>query len=391
MLALLLSCMTAFAAEGGYAMNDVGGELTLPSGWEMQEWSDWSFKAKSSDGVVMRLYLTPFQVVPDEAAGRAWAAMYQDRLDDEGAADFAAPTVAVQPVKLADREVQAARVGLGFSFEKQATKGVLHAVAFPGEGQVVHVETIAVARNDARARQGLDALVAGFRLDKRPAELGPARVETEAGFAMTAPEGWRAPLQQELGDTLKVSSKVGENELDPARCVSFLRPPAVGEPDLLFACGMPKHLGIVDEYTFADVEAELNALFFGRSEKPVPAAEKVQVGDRIGFLYKPPVAGMPVRLVIAPYDKGIVVLWGLGRQLDDAGLDAAVQAMLPTMEFTGPEGGVPYVSADARMSYYLSYRPTSPLVLGPAAVLGGLVLVVVVALVRRNKRPVIDP
>lgn len=400
MLALLLSSLLSLStlaatdpppadpnapdADGAYAMNDVGGSIILPPGWEMQEWADWSFKAKTADGVLMRLYLTPFQVQPDEAAGRAWAGIYKERLEEEGANDFKEPVVAVQTVALRDGEVQAARVDLDFNFEKQNTRGVLHAAALASEGQVVHVETLAAARNDKKAQAALASLLGGLTLTKKPADTGPSRVESAAAFAMTAPAGWRTPLPSELTGTRRVSGKVGEAELDPERCVTFILPPPVGDPDVIFACDLYKHLGVLDAYSFDGVEAEVHEMFFGRSDTPVEKATQVQVGDRVGLLYKPPVAGMPVRLAIAPYNKGMVVLWGMGNHLDEAALDAAVQAVLPTVEFTGPDGGVPIIALDKRLSYYLSYRPTSPVVLGPAALLvvlagGGL------ALARRRK------
>ena len=400
MIALLLSCLLSLPtlaaaeppavdpnapdADGAYAMNDVGGGIILPAGWEMQEWSDWNFKAKTADGVLMRLYLTPFQVQPDEAAARAWAGIYKERLEEEGANDFKDPVLSVQTVKLRDEEVQAARVDLDFNFEKQNTRGVLHAAALVSDGQVVHVETLAAARNDKKAQAALSSLLGGLALTKKPSPAGPARVETPAAFALTAPPGWRTPLLSELSGTRRVSGKVGEAELDPERCVTFIRPPAVGDPDVIFACDYYKHLSVLDEYSFEGVEGEVHEMFFGRAETPVEKATQIQMGDRVGLLYKPPVAGMPVRLAIAPYDKGMVVMWAMANQLDEAGLDAAVQAILPTVEFTGPGGGAPIVALDKRLSYYLSYRPTSPIVLGPAALLvvlvgGGL------AIARRRK------
>jgi len=373
-LALALSARPAAAADDeGYAMNDVGATLTLPRGWEMQEWSDWNFKAKTSDGVLMRLYLTPFQVEPSPAAATAWAGMFQQELEGEGGADFAPPAVGVADISLQGSTRKAATADLSFTFEKQATKGVLHAVSFPAKGQTVHIETITAARNDKAGSAALSSLLANLHIDQGPLDTGPARVSTDAGFAFSAPEGWRAPLSGELSGTRKVTGRVGESDLKPERCAALIRPPAVGDPDVIFACSLYKHLGIVDAYSFEGVEAEVYQLFFGKADKPVDHAAQVQVGDRLGFLYRPPVAGHAVRLAVAPYDKGVVVMWAMGNHLDDAGIDAAVQAVLPTVEYTDPDGGQPIVALDKRVSYYLSYRPTSPVVLGPAI---GLVLLI---------------
>ena len=43
---LLLSIVTPAANAEPYVMNDVGGTLALPAGFEMTRWSDWDFKAK---------------------------------------------------------------------------------------------------------------------------------------------------------------------------------------------------------------------------------------------------------------------------------------------------------------------------------------------------------
>ncbi len=385
MSTLLLLLLSPLAhAQEPYAMNDVGGTLTLPKGWESSEWADWSLKAKSPDGVLMRLYLTPFQVEPSADNGRAWSAMYQERLEKEGGGAFKEPAVEVVSLPLASGPVQGARVDLDFTFERQKEAGTLHAAAFPVRGQTLHIETVSLARNDKRSREALDTMLAGFSLEKGPDPVNTARVESESGFAFTPPPGWRAPLSKELELVRKVSGKVGEETLDPKRCAVVVRPPATGDADVIFACELYKHLGVVDEYSFASVEQELHQEFFGSAAKPVDVATQARFGERLGFLYAPPVAAHPVRLAIAPYDKGVVLLWALSNQVDEAGLDSAVQATLASFEFTGPDGGAPIVALDQRIGYWLKHRPTSPMVLGPAAL---IVLAIggAVALSRRRK------
>lgn len=382
LLALGLSARPALAQEGGeegYAMNDVGGTLDLPKGWEMQTWSDWDFKAKSPDGIVMRLHLTPFQVQPGPDAAQAWTEMYKERLGHDGGSDFKDVQSEVGTAALETGEVAAVRTSIGFSLDKGETEGIFYAAAFPGEGQVIHVETISAARNARKAAAALDTLLAGFALEKGPAPTeGPRVASDKAGFAFTLPDGWRAPLTKELGAVRGVTGKVGEATLDPDKCAVGIQPQAVGEPHVVFACEMYQHLGVVDEHSFEGVEAEVHQLFFGRAEKPVEPAKRLQMGDRLGFWYEPPVAGQTVRMAVAPYDKGIVLLWGLSHTVDDAGLDAAAQAAAGSLEFTHEGGGQPIVALDKRVAYYLKYRPTSPMVLGPAALLvaliGGLVV-----------------
>lgn len=369
-------------------MNDVGGTLVLPKGWESTEWADWSMKAKSPDGVLMRLYLTDFQVEASPEAGQAWAGMYQERMEGEGGGSFAAPSVSVSSLPLASGAVLGVRVDLGFTFERQKEPGVLHAAAFPVRGQTLHIETVALARNDKKAAEALSAMLAGFTLEKGPDPINTTRVEAESGFAFTPPPGWRAPLQKELELVRKVTNKMGEKTIDPKRCAAVIRPPAVGEPDVIFGCELYQHLGIVDEYSFEGVEKELHQTYFGSAPKPVEPAKQVRFGERLGFLFSPPVAAHPLRLGIAPYDKGVVLLWAMSNQIDEAGLDSAVAATLASWEFTGPDGGEPIIALDKRIGYWLSYRPTSPMVLGPAvlvvAAIGGGI-----AMARRRK-PAVD-
>lgn len=381
--------LPAARAEEPYAMNDIGGSLSLPKGWEMTEWADWSFKAKSPDGVLFRLYLTPFQVPASDEAAREHAITYQERVDKEGGGAFQPARTRVARLRLASGEVEGTRADLDFTFERQGEKGVLHAAAFPVKGQVAHFEVISLARNDKKAEAALDGLLAAFRLEKGPEPVITDRVETASGFAFAPPPGWRAPLPSELEAVRRMAAKVGEQTLDPKRCAVALRPPARGEPDVLFGCELYKHLGIVDEYSFDAIEAELHQEFFGTASKPVEKARQARFGDRLGFLYAPPVAGHPVRMGIAPYDKGVVLLWAMGQHLDDAALDKAVEAALASFQFTGPDGGAPIVAIDKRIAYYLRHRPTSPFVLGPALLLiaavgGG------VALARKKKPAAVE-
>ena len=70
---------------------------------------------------------------------------------------------------------------------------------------------------------------------------------------------------------------------------------------------------------------------------------------------------------------------------DDATvLDTALMALLPGVRFTGPGGGQPIIGLDKRVGYFLTYRTTSPFVVGPFILLIGVVGFVVVSSRRRN-------
>jgi len=385
MSALLLSLLPLLATAQAepYAMNDVGGSIELPAGWQPVEnsWADWEIKAKSRDNVHMHLWLTPFQVEPTEEAVNVWTGMYADGLRGEGLQDVKATSFEVSTLE-DGRTV--GRVVLEFKIDGGG-KGVGHFAAIPAAGQVVHIRTIGGSRVAKKVAKGLDELIAGFTLDKGPLDVQTGRLESSAGFAATLPEGWRAPLGKEMEAVREISAKVGEN-LDPDDCWVAIKPPPIGEVDLIWACQAEVHLPPVDEYSFEGVEAEVHDRYFGRSDKPVPHAEQVNIGDRVGFYYRPPVADLAVRLAISPYNGGQVVMWGFAGNLDESGLDAAMQAVLPTVEYTAEGGGQPIIGADKWLMHYLKYRTFSPAVLCPTLACGGVSLALVVLVLGRGRK-----
>ncbi len=365
-LLLPLVALVGSAFAEPYRMNDVGGALELPAGFDVEEngWADWEFKARSRDPILFKLWLTSFQVIPDDASMKVWTGQYADGLRKDKLKNVTMESTSVG--KLGEYD-NVGRTKLSFTIEGGG-KGVAHFAAIATEGQVVHLRTLGSARFDKKAEAALVSFVENFKLDKGPTLADSQRVESETGFAATLPDGWRAPLPKEMDAVRKVSEKVGE-ELAPDDCWVAIKPPPAGTVDVMWACKAEVHLPPVDEYSFAGVEQEVYDTYFGRAKQEVPHAEQVTIGDRVGFYYRPPVATSPVRLAIAPYEGGQMVLWAFAGNLDATGLDAAVQGTLPTVEFTGADGGHPIISADKWAMHYLKYRTTSPFVLGPAVLL----------------------
>lgn len=388
MTALLALALAATAPsfaqddDGGFQMNDLGGTVRLPAGYASELWTDAELKAKHPKGRLFKMWMSPWQVPVSEDASKAWAAKIQSGLEAEG----------VKEVGLTKREVRtiAGRETAWMAYELSIAggRGVAYAAVFEGTGSVVHLRVVAGARFAKQAEKDLVAILEQMELKSGPEAVTTGTLETAAGFTATLPDGWRAPLRNELDLVRKVTKKVGEEGLAPDDCWVAVRPPATGEPDVMFACKSQYYIGPLDEHSFDGVEAEVHERWFGRSDKPVPKAEQVTVGDRVGMLYQPPVATNAVRLALAPYDGGMMVLWGLAGQLDEAGLHGAVREVLPTVAFTGPDGGKPIIGADKWAAYYVKYRPTSPIVWGPALLVVGLIGAGVAA--SRRKRPDLD-
>lgn len=364
MLALMLS-LTALAED--YRMNDVGGSIVLPGGWEVSDkgWTDWDFKAQSGTSLLFKLWLTPFQPEMTDEAATHWAEMYKGILEREGLEEVAIESTERSTLSRRDTAI----TKLTFR-HKTGGPGVAWFAGFPNNGQTIHIRVVGLARNDAKAEAALKQFAERMELDAGVLE---AVTSVEGGgFTATLPEGWREPHTKELDAVKKIAEKMGTYV--PDNCFIGIRPPLSGDPDVVFACGTYLHVGPLDEHSFDGIETEVNAEFFGSSDTPVDAATAITVGDRMGFYYQPPIPGGTFRLALAPYDKGMMMTWAVANQLDAAELDAAMTELNATVAFTGPEGGQPIIGPDKWAMYYLKYRPTSPPVL-----LGGLVVVGLVA------------
>ena len=377
-LALLLS--TAQAEDDHWALADAGWAVKLPDGWEVPSggWSDWSLKARHKDGSVLQVWVTPFQVPVTKDSVAAWAKMYEAQIAEEAKAEVS--VVDQEVIELAGRTTG----HVSLKVVVQGGKGVAEVYAVEGAGHTVHARVVTGERKARASMAALRSLVETARIDQAPYGTTTGKLSSDkGGFELTLPEGWRAPLRAEDDEVAKVVATIGIEEIDRTTCVVGLRPRAVDNPDVTLLCPTPLHLDPLDEHSFEGVEAQLHEQFFGRAKAEVPVGEAVTVGDRMGVYFRPPAATGAFRLAIAPYDQGMLTWWGVGGT-DGADLDAALVQMQSSVAFTGPDGGAPIIRADRWLSYYLSYRPTSPMVLGPLVALIGLIGGAI-ALARRRK------
>jgi hypothetical protein len=385
LLALVLG-LPAQAEEEGWALNDLGIEAELPAGWTVPEggWADWQLKARHTDGRLLQVWSTPWQVEMDDDAAEAFETLYAEQLAKEAGAKVTGR--AHSTGKLAGRRI----VRVHLDLEVKGGQGAAELVAFTGPGRTVHVRMVGNARAARTLRTDLDHFVEALRFQQGPLETSAAEL-TGKDVAIKLPDGWRAPVGPEAEEAKSWIDKIGAT-LVPSDCFVGVKPQAVGAPQLLLGCPSSLRMGVLDEHSFAAEEAELHGRLFGRSEASgatVPPAEQVQVGDRVGLLYRPPASSLAVRMALAPMGSDAVQLWALGPTDAAADLDAALMEALPRLRFTDPTGGAHVVGIDKKVGYYLSHRPTSPLVLGPA----GLVLALGIggiALSRRRKDPFAD-
>jgi len=376
MFALLFSLV---AQAQPYAMNDVAGTLHLPKAWKAKEWSNWDFEAKSGDeAILMRLWLTEYQVPITRGSAKVWGPDYIARLKKMGGVD-----ATISGVKLRDiggRPTAITTVDFTFGGKKGGS-GFSQVAAFGGEGQTIHIRVVSNGRNAERAKKALRFILKQFELDKGPAATAGTAVEAEAGFAATLPDGWRPPLPKEAVLLKGYTDQLWSSKTGTDGCWLGIRPPAIGEPDLIFACKRYWNGSPLDEHSFDAVAAELKTFFFRGAGADLPDPEMVQVGDRVGVYFRPKDGQNALRLLAAPYDQGLMVMWGRAGVLDGKGMDVAMKAIAPTIAFTGPNGGQPVIRVDKKVSYYLAHRPTSPVVVGPV-----VLIVVVIGLVVARKR-----
>ena len=390
MLRFLFTMLLGTAAPAAHAepflMNDVGGTLTLPAGFEMVRWSDWDFKAKGANGTLMyKLWLTPYQAPINKVTGAVFADEYVRKLGNEGGGDGELQRTEIKT--LGGRDVVISEIVFKAKGGKGA-EGVYIGAAMAGAGQTIHSRVISSKRNAKAARKALESTLTNFKLKKKPVDVVTGEVTSGAGFAAMLPDGWRAPVAPEMSEVLGITSKMWKSELGSDECFSGIKTAGIGEPDVLFACAKFWDGSPVDELSFSTIEQEWREIFFGKAGAELPPGELVEVGDRTGALFRPRDGEHPIRLLVAPFEDGLMATWLRGSGGDAAAADTAILALAPTVKFTGPDGGKPLIRPDRWVSYYLTHRPTHPFVLAPLVmVIGGIV---VMARRGRGKNPYED-
>jgi hypothetical protein len=388
-LALLLIVPPAQAEEEGegvtfFPMNDLRATVHLPDKWEVHpgSWSDQGIRCKSDKGDIdMRLWFTPFQVAASEDAAQAWVKMHTARLGKHKAENI--ETKRVELVEHNGRPM--IEIDLSFQFEGGTVQGLYQALAFEDYGKVIHMALMSNDRNLAKAIQAKQHFLETTEWSKQPEDLSElwGKGVSPERFEASLPDGWRVFAKSEMGPVAELVKKTGQDRYDKDKCFAAIRP--VGgdvEPDFMIFCQGGLLLDKVDEYSWDGIEPTVREKFFGGSSVEVEAAEKVVIGDRLGFLYHPPARGSETLMAVAPYETGnVMVGWARAGEKDGL-VDDAFRSTLSKMRFTGPNGGEqPMGGIGGWFIYSIRYRPFNPLFIGPVVLVlvGFLALIVILA------------
>jgi hypothetical protein len=336
-----------------FLLGDLGVRVDLPKGWNMTRWSDWDFKAEDPSGpVLLFAWATDVQVpVGDDA--EAWGPVFTAKVEELRGAAPKLDSATVQQVQ----GQPMALVDLSFTFGEGGPAGHLYGGTVAVEGKNFHLATVANKRFSKQAKEGRIELLK--RLDiKAPATEFPAEITLDAdGVTSKLPSGWREPLKSEMGIAVKAASSLGVEDIEA--CWLAMRPQVLAEPDVMLTCQGGLLLGVVDSYSFAGADELVRAKMFGKIE--VPPAEMVELYDRVGFVYNPKLSSRGLHVGVVPYDKGVSRTWVIG-SADDETLGADLRSVLEGSNFSGPHPA----SIPDQLSYWLSYRPFSPMVLCPS-------------------------
>lgn len=356
LLAALLMAPLAHAEDPEFLLSDYGVRIDLPGDWNMLEWGTWDFKAEKKDKS-LKLYAWGdyYQLAPAKEDLEALAKVFTKKAKSIGGKD---PRVSASSVEtIGGRTV--ARIDVDFDFPGNL-KGTLAGGTFAVEGQMFHMGIIASSKRASLAKSTMDGLLKRLEVNKPPKDFSGEQKVSANGVETVLPAGWHAPHAKEMEAVNQAARKLGvDKELE--NCWTAIQPVAAAKPDVMISCAGMMLLGVVDEYSFEGVDGELRPKLFGGAE--VPPAQKLDVNDGAGFLYNP---ADGLRMAVVPYDKGVSRTWAMGREGD--ALTEAVRTAVTNATWSGPHPTGPM----DQVSYYMAYRPTSPMVLGPAALLLGL-------------------
>ena len=193
------------------------------------------------------------------------------------------------------------------------------------------------------------------------------------------PAGWFKPLEAEATVAAEKLGALGIVVSD--KCWTAVRPNPGAELDAMVTCPDGFYLGVIDDASFADTESAVRTRIFASA--PLQPGTALKAGDRTGFLFKPELGAMTVRVAAFPTASGVARTWMIGPQGRGDAFEKDLTALAAGATFDGPHP----VGLGDQIGYYLAYQPTSPFVIGP----GLLILAAAVGGIRLLSRPRSSP
>lgn len=361
---MLLALALAAHAETSYALPEAGLTLDVGPGWHMSRWSNWDFLGRTLDNsVFLDVWTTSFQMEPSTETAEAWAKMYATRVEErDHVKNVKVDKTAVED--LAGRKTL--RVDLSFDLAAGG-RAVLKAAAFPLDGKVIHLSTMAAATNGGRAQATLGGILTRSTVTLPPQDLSTLGTIGNDAMQITLPAGWRGVLASEKADAEGLYGRIAEK--DAAKCLPAISPLPGGTSDLMLFCEKNWRMPILDDTSFADVSPQVLGFVFGKAIEKVPAPEPVALADRLAMLVRP---SNVLRLGVVPWKSAAQVVWTSGQPGHEAELDAATRGAMSGMTFTGPDKGAPVHTFGEKLAHTISYNPFHPAILATALVCLGI-------------------
>jgi hypothetical protein len=341
----------------------------------MNRWSDWDFKATSKDNVLLYAWTTPFQMDVVEADLEGWSQVHVDKAKEEGSSE----TKVTDSSLVSIQEHAAAQIDLEMTVEGGTTL-TMRGLTMAMRGQMFHLAAVAASDRAGNAQKALDKAAADMELKVLPEALvWGAAVESEVSSA-TLNGNWRAPLKSEMPTVVKMAKALTVPTF--LGCWSAIHPVAGTTPDVMITCQDKKTLGIVDEYTFDDVQADLKTAWFGTKTEAESDSMTTEDG-RMGLLFTSKVAGQSIHILGVANDQGIAktIVAGKGTSKLDLGVELLEVAKASTIA-----APIPMEFRDVGI-YYLTYRPFHPYVLGPIILALIVFIMIMVLIVIGARRP----
>jgi hypothetical protein len=353
-----------------FLLKDLGVRVALEGkAWVVTGWRPDGLEAERRDGgAKLFVWGAPVQALVQAAHLPAWGRAQQRALDKLGGEVVVPRASTVEPGPAGP----VARVRMSFEEGSPGSrsKGVAEGATLATDGHMVHLALVGRAAQ-AKALDGwMDGLLAALEVRSPPAEVPEREAVDVGGARWTLADGWRKPLASEAAWVSEQGAKLGV--LDAAACVWALRPQPGAEADLMAACAADTTLGVVDADSFADVEALLHQQVFGKAS--VPVGVPLPLPDRLALRWQLPTGELGVGLVVVPTSSGVLKLWAVTRAETEAAATRATATLLTAQASQLALDGPHPVSIGAWLAWVLSYRPTSPLVVGPGLMLLGAVV-----------------